>query len=223
MRMRFAAAKGRPSVWVPLTAVTVALGLTACGSNTTTSTSTSPSAQANPGGAASSGATTTGAGGANAGVTKPGTALVIGQSATLLYSPPGASGSPTFKLMITVQSLKKSTLADFNGVQLNATQKAGTPDYVKVRITNVGAGALTGSADYPAVPLEGVDNTGQTQQSLTFIGDFPPCPDKAAPKPFSPGQAFDTCLTFLVPGGITKVAWNGTTSYLNSPVTWAAR
>jgi hypothetical protein len=214
---------GRASMPVALSAVALAFGLTACGSSSSKSAGSPSSAPTNHGGSSSAGAVTGGADNAKTGITAPGASLAVGQTATLLYNPAGAGGSPTFKLKITVESINKGTLADFNGVQLNAAQKAGTPEYVKVRIVNVGTGALVGSQDYPAVPLQGVDNTGQTQQSVTFIGDFPPCPDRTAPKPFSPGQTFATCLTFLVPGGITKVAWTGTNRYINSPVVWAPR
>lgn len=226
--------------WLPA-AVTAALAIAACGSTGTTggggaSTSAASAASASSTTAAPASASSTTAAQATApasssssssaapahtgAVTAPGTKLSSGQMATLLYTPPGATGGPAYTLQITVQSIKKGTLSDFNGVQLNAAEKAATPDYVKVHIKNVGSTALTGSSDYPAVPLEGVDNTGQSQQSVTFIGDFPPCPDNDAPKPFTPGQTFDTCLTFLVPGGITKVSWNGTDKYIDSPVTW---
>jgi hypothetical protein len=127
----------------------------------------------------------------------------------------------TLTLKVTVGSIERGTLADFNGIQLNANQKAGIPEYVKVRLTNLGPGAMRGSD--ASVAVEGVDNTGQTEQSVTFIGDFPRCPDNESNTPLSSGQSFETCLTFLVPGGITKVAYSGTNSYIDSPVTWAAK
>jgi hypothetical protein len=37
------------------------------------------------------------------------------------------------------------------------------------------------------------------------------------------GQSYDNCLTFLVPGGITKVAYSGTDDYISSPVTWSPK
>ena len=41
------------------------------------------------------------------------------------------------------------------------------------------------------------------------------------PNPMAPGSSFETCLTFLIPGGITKVAYTGTESYIEKPVTWS--
>jgi hypothetical protein len=36
------------------------------------------------------------------------------------------------------------------------------------------------------------------------------------------GSSYNNCLTFLVPGGINKVAYTGTDAYISSPVTWGA-
>jgi hypothetical protein len=70
------------------------------------------------------------------------------------------------------------------------------------------------------VSIAGVDDTGATQQSTVTIGEFPRCEDKEPPKPFSRGKTVETCLIFLVPGGITKAAYTGTEAYVTSPVTW---
>jgi hypothetical protein len=135
----------------------------------------------------------------------------------------GANG-PTYKLSITVQSIERGTLADFNGIQLDASQKASTPYYVRLRMTNLGPGTLNTSDNDPAGEIQGVDNTGQPQDSVTFLlGTFPRCPDSDTPNPLKSGQSFSTCLTFLVPGGITKVAYTGPPQrYYDSPVTWVA-
>jgi hypothetical protein len=138
------------------------------------------------------------------------------------YTPAGSRDkNKASTLKVTVQSLDKGTLSDFNGIKLDANQKASTPVYVKVHVTNVGPGAIDVNASSAAI--QGVDNTGNTQQSVTFIGEFPRCPDKASSTPMPSGSSYDNCLTFLVPGGITKVAYSGTTDYITSPVTWAPK
>jgi hypothetical protein len=157
---------------------------------------------------------------AASGIAAPGTKLIAGQTATVLYTPPLTTGKK-FMLKITVESIQKGTLADFNGIQLDAAQKASTPGYVKVRLSDLSPGNASGSNNDPSVAINGVDNTGQTQQSVTFFGTFPRCNSVSAPKPFTQGNSFETCLTFLVPGGITKAAWIGTDNYISSPVTWA--
>jgi hypothetical protein len=163
--------------------------------------------------------------GASSPVAQPGATFAAGQGATVPYQvtlPNGADG-PSFKLRIAVESIQRGTLADFSGIQLDADQKASTPYYVRVRMTNLAPGALNTSDNDPAGAVQGVDKTGQPQDAVTFLlGTFPRCPDANTPNPLKPGQSFDTCLTFLVPGGITKVAYTGPPqSYYDSPVTWA--
>ena len=147
----------------------------------------------------------------------------MGASATVPFATTLKSGKdgPSYKLTVQVQSMTKGTLADFNGIQLDATEKASTPFYVKAKITNLGPGKINTSDNDPGIQIEGVDKTGQTQQSVTFFGDFPKCDEKSAPNPMGVGSSFETCLTFLVPGGITKVAYTGTESYIDKPVTWS--
>jgi hypothetical protein len=170
--------------------------------------------------AGSAPATSTAAGG----VAAPGAKFTFGQTAELAFQSSTASGAngPTYKVAVTVQAPQQGTLADFKGVQLDASEKAGTPDYVQVKITNLGPGTLDTSSSDPSVELQGVDNTGSLQDSVTFIGDFPRCNDATPPAHWAVGQTFSTCLTFIVPGGINKVGYIGTENYINSPVEWAA-
>jgi hypothetical protein len=146
----------------------------------------------------------------------------VGQTALVAYKPTSDfSNSPAKdRLEVTVTSITKGTLSDFNGIQLDAAEKASTPFYVKVRIKNAGPGDVTASDSDPSVEVQGVDKTGQTQQSVTFIGDFPKCNDVTPPKHMTTGKSYETCLTFLVPGGITAAAYTGDSDYIDSPVTW---
>jgi hypothetical protein len=145
----------------------------------------------------------------------------VGQTATVPFKSPGdvSKGPDPFRLAVTVVSIAKGSLSDFNGIQLDANQKASTPYYVHFKVTNVGQGDLGGNAE---AILEGVDNTGQGQQSVTFIGTFPPCNDVTPPKPFTHGKTWTTCQVFMVPGGIVGVDYNGggDEQYLSSPVRW---
>ncbi len=214
------------SVGAALTAMAVAVALAACGGSS--SSSSSPSSAAPPAATSSSAttaassttaATTTSASSSGA-VAAPGAKLTIGQSAKVSFSPAGSTDkSKASTLQVTVKSFDKGSLSDFNGIQLDANEKASTPVYVKVHVTNLGPNPI--DVDSSAAAIEGVDNTGNNQSSVTFIGDFPKCPDAASTKPMSTGTSYDDCLTFLVPGGITKVSYNGTTDYIDSPVTWA--
>ncbi len=97
-------------------------------------------------------------------------------------------------------------------------QERSVGDHVELgHVTNLGPANI--DVDSSAAAIEGVDNTGNNQSSVTFIGNFPKCPDSASTRPIATGSGYDDCLTFLVPGGITKVSYNGTNDYIDSPVT----
>jgi hypothetical protein len=207
-----------------LAAAALAVGAAACGSTSSSGggTQSSSSTAAQSSAATSTAATSSAAAGGGA-TAAPGASLKTGQAATVPFTTTLKSGKtgPTYKLSVQVQSMDKGTLADFNGVQLDATEKASTPYYVKAKITNLGPGKINTSGSDPGIQIEGVDKTGETQQSVTFFGDFPKCDEKSAPNPLAAGSSFETCLTFLIPGGITKVAYTGTESYIEKPVTWS--
>jgi hypothetical protein len=198
----------------------LAAGLAACGGSSAPTTTATAAASAAPPSSGSSAATTASVASKPGGVASPGTKLSVGRTAKVTYTPAGATGTArSSTLLVTVRSFQKGSLADFNGIKLDATQRASTPVYVKVHVTNLGPHNVT--VDESAAAIEGVDNTGNNQQSVTFIGEFPRCPDSASNKPLGAGRGYDDCLTFLVPGGVTKVSYNGTGDYIDSPVTWA--
>jgi hypothetical protein len=196
-------------------------GLSGCGGSSTKSSSSSGAGQAASPSASSAGGTgTASAPTAAGGLAAAGAKYSVGSTALVAYDPDYSSNSTRQQLKITVQSITKGSLADFNGITLDASQKAGTPFYVKVRITNVGSGDASANNNDPGNQIEGIDTSGQAEDSLSIIGDFPRCNQVAAPTPMPPGKSFDTCLTFLIPGGITAAAYIGDSSYFNSPVTW---
>jgi hypothetical protein len=216
------------SIGAALAAAALAAGLAACGSSSSSSSATGAAAPATPSTATTAASTaenaaTTTTSASNSGATAaPGTKLSIGQTAKVAFTPAGSTDkSKASTLQVTVQSFDKGSLSDFNGIQLDANEKASTPVYVKVHVTNLGPANI--DVDSSAAAIEGVDNTGNNQSSVTFIGTFPKCPDAASTKPIATGKGYDDCLTFLVPGGITKVSYNGTNDYINSPVTWSPK
>jgi len=216
------------SVGAALAAAALATGVAACGGSSSSSsasqtaapaTSSSVTTTASTSAAAS---TTTTSASASGGVAAPGAKLAVGQTAKVPFTPAGSTDkSKASNLQVTVQSFDKGSLSDFNGIQLDSGEKASTPVYVKVHVTNLGPAPI--DVDSSAAAIEGVDNTGNNQSSVTFIGSFPKCPDTASSKPMAAGKSYDDCLTFLVPGGITKVSYNGTSDYIGSPVTWSPK
>ena len=202
------------------------LALAGCGSSSSSSGSTAAStssgssaATAAPAAASTPASTSTPAAAASTGLAKPGASFAAGQTANVGYVDSSSqSNTPQTTLQVTVKSIEKGTLADFKNVQLDATAKAGLPEYVQVQIVNTGHKAA--AQDAIAADVQGIDNTGNTQSSLTIIGDFARCNDTSTQAPLKPGQTLSTCLIFMVPGGITKVAYTGTNDYIDSPVTW---
>jgi hypothetical protein len=203
----------RRGVGIVLATAGLAAGLAACGSSSSSSASQAP---ASPAPAASAPAPVSNAPASSA-AAAPGTKLAVGSSAKVKYTPLSHATPSTLK--VTVQSLQKGTLDDFKGIDLDASQKAATPVYVKVKVTNLGPGTI--DVDASSAAIEGLDSTGNTAQSVTFIGTFPRCPDHQSTTQMRAGSSYSNCLTFLVPGGISKVAYTGTDAYISSPVTWA--
>ncbi|WP_277436376.1 hypothetical protein [Streptomyces sp. SPB162] len=168
------------------------------------------------------------------GLTPAGTRLAVAQDATVAWVPLGAfdlrkvqKGLP---LQVSVVSIEKGSIDDFKNVQLNATESTATPYYVKVRVKATGSTAPTGDDD-PDIAFQAIDDRGQQQSSVTFIGEFKRCADSKAPKPFAGGKSYQTCLAYLVPGGgsIREVRWNEgpsgageVTPYFSRPVVWSA-
>jgi hypothetical protein len=168
------------------------------------------------------------------GLTPPGTHLRFGQAATAGWVPPsadtGTGAHRGYRLQLTVESLEKGTIADFKNVQLKADERASTPYYVKVRIKALGSTPPAGKDDDPDVTLDAIDDRGQKQSSIIFLGTFDRCDDKSPPKPFANGRSYESCLTYLVPGGgsIQKVQWNSgpskadeVTPYFDKPLVWS--
>lgn len=215
----------------------IALGVAACGGHTTGSAS--PGAAPSDAGAASKAATTTTTAAASAanntgpdGLTPPGTHVPLGQSATVgwvsLDEDTGEGAKPGHKLQVTVESITKGSIDDFKNIDLDANEKNSTPYYVKVRIKALGSTPAKGDED-PDIVFDAVDDRGQTQQSVTFLGTFDRCDDTDAPKPFVSPKAYESCLAYLMPGGgsIEAMQWNNgpapandISPYFDKPVVW---
>jgi hypothetical protein len=191
--------------------------------------SASAPGSASPAGQAAAG---TGGSGGSGTLTAPGTHLGLGRDATVAWVPPAqATGSGPhqgIKLRVTVESIEKGTIADFQNVNLNATQKKATPYYVKLRITALASTPPPANSD-PAITFTAIDDRGQQQQSITFFGTFTRCDDPMPPKSFVSGKTYVSCLAYLMPGGgsIQKVQWdsgpsaaNEVTPYFDRPLVW---
>ena len=165
-------------------------------------------------------------GGASAGggITAPGTTLKLGETAHVTYKPLTATDDKNlFKVDATAEKIEKGSIDDFKNIDLDDQQKASTPYYVTVKIENTGREIPLGNTQGdPDLKFGAVDDRGQEQGSVTFIGDFERCEDTDAPKPFTKGKSYESCLTYLVggDGSITDVRWSGSDEYILKPVVW---
>ncbi len=227
---------GRIAAWA-IAAVAVP-GLAACSGSSPASSASSPGASSSAG-TSSPAQSPTGsqpaARGQTAGsgsLTPPGTHLAFGGAATVGWVPPsqdtGTGAHHGIKLKVTVVSIQKGTMADFRNVELNANERKSTPYYVQLRVTALSSTAVPKDSD-PAITFTAIDDRGQQQQSITFLGTFSRCDDPRPPKQFAAGKTYQSCLAYLIPGGgsIQKVEWNDgpaaanqVTPYFDRPIVW---
>ena len=157
-----------------------------------------------------------------AGVTKPGSTLKVGETGRVLITPSGASfdDKTRYEIEASVTQIKKVAISDLKGVNLDPQQKKATPYFVKIKFTN--EGKPLSKEDDPDVKFSAIDDRGQEQSAVIFVGDFPPCDRTDMPRGFGNGKTFETCLVFLIPGGgtIDGVAWTSGYEYVDKPVTW---
>ena len=205
-----------------LVVVGCVVGFAGCGGGgDEESPASTPAAQATEAAAGGGG----GSGGSGSGgLTEPGATLKMGETAHVTYKPLSATDeSHLFKVDATAVKIEKGSIDDFKNISLEPDEKSSTPYYVTVKITNAGEEIPLGDTEGdPDLKFEGVDDRGQEQGSITFIGEFERCKDADAPKPFSQGKSYESCLAYLVPGGgsIQSVTWKGSDKYILKPVVW---
>jgi hypothetical protein len=171
--------------------------------------------------------TTTDSGGeasGGGGRTAPGTSLTVGDTAHVTYKPLSALDDKNlFQVDAIAEKIEKGSIDDFKNIDLDEEQKSSTPYYVTVKIVNTGKEIPLGDQEGdPDLKFGAIDDRGQEQGSITFIGDFDRCTDADAPKPFTKGKSYESCLTYLVggDGSIDKVQWKGSDKYILDPVEW---
>jgi hypothetical protein len=161
---------------------------------------------------------------AGGGPTAPGTSLNVGDTAHVTYKPLTALNDKNlFQVDATAEKIEKGSMDDFKNIDLDEAQKASTPYYVTVKIENTGKEIPLGDQEGdPDLKFGAIDDRGQEQPSITFIGDFDRCADADAPKPFTKGKSYESCLAYLVggDGSIEKVQWKGSDKYILDPVEW---
>jgi hypothetical protein len=169
--LRLSGQRGLPAV------ASTAAVLAGCGgSHSTSSAATAPARATTTASAPAATPTATPVVAKTPSVAQPGAGFVTGQPATVAYTVQSSSGATvgTARRALTVLSVEKGALSDFNGIQLDANEKASPPDYVQVRLTNLGPLPLnTDDEDDPAFAINGVDNTGHRAGSRRWPGPVP--------------------------------------------------
>jgi hypothetical protein len=203
-----------------LACVGLSLGLAACGGSGSKQGTPAPTTTAS----ITTSDTTTGPSATGTGsITAPGTKLKLGDTAHVTFKPLNApsTSKKTYKLDVSVLKIEKGSIGDFKNVTLDAAQKKSTPYYISVKVSNPG-GEVPVKNDDPDIRFDAIDDRGQQQGSVTFLGTFDRCDDASAPAPFANGKSYESCLTYLLPGGgsITQVNWSGSDPYVLKPVTW---
>jgi hypothetical protein len=220
---------GRIAAWA-IAAVAIP-GLAAC-SGTSSGSNPASSPAASSSASTSAPAQSQGQAAGSGSLTPPGAHLAFGGPATVGWVPPsqdtGTGAHHGIKLRVTVVSIQKGTMADFRNVELNGNERKSTPYYVQLRVTALSSTPPPKDSD-PAITFTAIDDRGQQQQSITFLGTFSRCDDPMPPKQFVSGKTYESCLAYLIPGGgsIQKVQWdngpavaNEVTPYFDRPIVW---
>lgn len=226
------------SIATLLAALALALGLAACGGSDsggdTAAADTSAAETTEPTTESESPETTESEGSSTSSgeLTPPGTQLKSGESANVIWVPfdendfeKEIKGIP---ITATVE-IEEGTADDLDNVELDPGEEDSTPFFVKLTLEAT-SGKEPAPDEEPDLAFNAIDDRGQEQGSVTFIlGDFEPCEEEERPTPFTNGESYETCLTYLIPGGgsIEEIRWDDGPSeagelsdYYDDPVVW---
>ncbi len=146
-------------------------------------------------------------------LTKPGTVLKFGEPALVAYEPNTQRSS---LLSLTVDSVRKGTLADFSGYRLDDRAKKSRPYYARVTVKNVG----TGDLGRMAVPLFAVNESNSLIQPSKFSNTFKQCPSTPLPESFGAEKSYKGCLVYMIsgPGSLVEMSYRPLQTF--EPITW---
>ncbi len=146
-------------------------------------------------------------------LTKAGTALKFGETATVAYEQNSQRSSV---LGLTVNSVAKGRIGDLAAYQLDPASKKSTPYYARVQVKNLGTGDLS----HAIAPIYAVDSTNALVQAVSFNNTFTQCPSTTLPAGFTAGKTANLCLAYLLPPGRTLVEMSYRPLQQYEPITW---
>jgi hypothetical protein len=146
-------------------------------------------------------------------LTDPGTALKVGQAATVSWQP---NQHKTGVIKVAVTKLEKVPISAFSAWQPDAATKRSTPYFVHATVRNQGTTALSGVP----VPLYLLDGRNTLLQASTFRAQFSPCPSTPLPARFTHGTKASVCLVYFAPGHgtLTAISFRPTQDF--DAITW---
>ncbi|GAA2334241.1 hypothetical protein OKJ48_23295 [Streptomyces kunmingensis] len=111
----------------------------------------------------------------------------------------------SYKVRITVKSLVRGSQEDMRGARVDKGLKGMVPHYLSFEVTNTGRKKIP--AAYMADSELALNGTDWTRGEEVYVtggspgGDGLPCED-SAPKALTPGDSYDTCVTYALPEGV---------------------
>lgn len=151
-------------------------------------------------------------------LTPTGTTLKVGQTATVLYETKDLAKATTH-LAITAKSVKKGSIDDMKGFDLDAQTKVSQPFYVTVTFKNVGPKPMEPGGIFGLINAH--NNAGDELNTLSLLGDFPPC-EGTTPKSLAVGASYTQCDIYVAPAGqnVGKVVFGHFVGSEETEITW---
>jgi hypothetical protein len=158
-------------------------------------------------------------------LTAPGSALQLGDKATVAWRP---QQDRVVAIDLTVDRIDKTSFKEsFEGWVVTKQMKGQTPYFVRVEATNVSdadAGGLL-------VPLYALADSTSMYEPLSFQEqEFEPCPGGVLPDKLMPHKSADLCFVYLLPegtelqsaafdlvGDLQPVTWTGKITAIEKP------
>jgi len=146
-------------------------------------------------------------------LTDQGTALKLGQAATVTWQP---NQHLVGVMKVSVTKLQKVPISAFSTWSLDAATKKSTPYFVHATLHNLGKSSLAGVP----VPLYLLDGRNTLLQASTFRARFPACPSTPLPPTFIHGKKASVCLVYFAPnhGTLTAISFRPTQDF--DAITW---
>lgn len=149
-------------------------------------------------------------------LTEPGTALDLGDTATVAFP---IEGDEVGVLKVRVQSVTEVTAREFRGWLSPQALEQSRPYFVEVTVANAGETRLGGHD----VPVHLLDDNGTLAPPWAFDGKFTPCQSGPLPGTFGPGDKATTCLVYLAPMRGTVESMAFVPDAEAEPITWTGK